>query len=119
MRAAAKVPKLVDKEILKDFATCGFAAKKTNKLVGYSSRRRVQLGKAACHRVIQFVHRRRASPSLMDCVWLLSFHPVPKNKSLLGETGQSLFYMGERNLQNKITLDRRRGRLVAQRQATR
>jgi DNA primase len=90
-------PHLLDR-ILADFEKCGVVGEETNKLVGYL---------AACSRkleeplaiVIQSSSAAGKS-SLMEAI--LSFFPPEERVQYSAMTGQSLFYMGEADLQHKI-----------------
>ncbi|TWB87046.1 DNA primase catalytic core [Synechococcus sp. Ace-Pa] len=92
-----QAPNLVER-ILKDFATCGVVGEETNKLVGYLAATSRKLGKPLAI-VIQSSSAAGKS-SLMDAV--LSFIPPEEQVGYSAMTGQSLFYMGETNLKNKI-----------------
>ena len=99
-RAALKLlqdPQLIDR-IVEDFDACGLAGEETNKLVCY----------LAC------VSRRLSSPlalliqsgsaagktTLMDAA--LAFMPEEEQIRYSAMTGQSLYYMGQRNMKHKI-----------------
>ena len=92
-----KEPALLDR-ILSDFNRCGVVGEETNKLVGYL---------AACSRKLErplavMVQSSSAAgkSSLMEAV--LSFIPEEERIQYSAMTGQSLFYMGEQDLKNKI-----------------
>lgn len=92
-----KAPNLLD-QILDDFNRCGVVGEETNKLVGYL---------AACSRKLEkplavMVQSSSAAgkSSLMEAV--LSFIPEEERIQYSAMTGQSLFYMGEQDLKNKI-----------------
>ena len=92
-----KEPTLLD-QILSDFNRCGVVGEETNKLVGYL---------AACSRKLErplavMVQSSSAAgkSSLMEAV--LSFIPEEERIQYSAMTGQSLFYMGEQDLKNKI-----------------
>ena len=95
--ALLKEPALLDR-ILSDFNRCGVVGEETNKLVGYL---------AACSRKLErplavMVQSSSAAgkSSLMEAV--LSFIPEEERIQYSAMTGQSLFYMGEQDLKNKI-----------------
>lgn len=92
-----KEPALLDR-ILSDFNRCGVVGEETNKLVGYL---------AACSRKLDrplavMVQSSSAAgkSSLMEAV--LAFMPEEERIQYSAMTGQSLFYMGEQDLKNKI-----------------
>jgi DNA primase len=95
--ALLKEPALLDR-ILSDFNRCGVVGEETNKLVGYL---------AACSRKLErplavMVQSSSAAgkSSLMEAV--LAFMPEEERIQYSAMTGQSLFYMGEQDLKNKI-----------------
>jgi len=90
-------PDLVDR-ILADFDRCGVVGERVNKLVGYlaATSRKLEQPLAV---VIQSSSAAGKS-SLMDAV--LSLMPEEERVSYSAMTGQSLFYMGEADLQHKI-----------------
>ena len=95
--ALLKEPALLDR-ILSDFSRCGVVGEETNKLVGYL---------AACSRKLErplavMVQSSSAAgkSSLMEAV--LAFIPEEERIQYSAMTGQSLFYMGEQDLKNKI-----------------
>ncbi|MET1257332.1 toprim domain-containing protein [Aliikangiella maris] len=95
--ALLKSPTLLD-QILNDFNRAGVVGEETNKLVGYL---------AACSRKLDrplavMVQSSSAAgkSSLMEAV--LSFMPEEERIQYSAMTGQSLFYMGESDLKNKI-----------------
>jgi hypothetical protein len=90
-------PKLLDR-IVEDFARCGMVGEETNKLVGY-------LGVVSRHleaplAVIVQSSSAAGKSSLMDAV--LAFVPEEQRVQYSAMTGQSLFYMGETDLQHKV-----------------
>ena len=92
-----KEPALLDR-ILSDFSRCGVVGEETNKLVGYL---------AACSRKLErplavMVQSSSAAgkSSLMEAV--LAFMPEEERIQYSAMTGQSLFYMGEQDLKNKV-----------------
>jgi DNA primase catalytic core len=100
-RAAAmellRDPRLLDR-IVEDFARCGMVGEETNKLVGY-------LGVVSRHleaplAVIVQSSSAAGKSSLMDAV--LAFVPEEQRVQYSAMTGQSLFYMGETDLQHKV-----------------
>jgi DNA primase catalytic core len=90
-------PKLLDR-ILADFNRCGVVGEETNKLVGYLAAVSRKL-EAPLAVVIQ-------SSSAAGKSWLmesvLAFMPEEERVQYSAMTGQSLFYMGETDLQHKI-----------------
>jgi DNA primase catalytic core len=81
-----------------DFEACGIVGETTNKLVGYlaATSRRLDAPLAV---VVQSSSAAGKS-SLMDAV--LAMMPEEERVKYSAMTGQSLFYMGETNLKNKI-----------------
>ncbi len=90
-------PKLLDR-ILADFDICGLVGERTNKLTGYLAAVSRKLDRPLAL-VVQSSSAAGKS-SLMDAV--LSFVPEEERIKYSAMTGQSLFYMGETNLKNKI-----------------
>jgi DNA primase catalytic core len=90
-------PKLLDR-ILADFDTCGLVGERTNKLVGYLAAVSRKLDRPLG--VLVQSSSAAGKSSLMDAV--LSFMPEEERIKYSAMTGQSLFYMGETNLQHKI-----------------
>ena len=84
--------------ILADFALCGLVGEETNKLVAYLAAVSRKLDRPLGI-VIQSSSAAGKS-SLMDAV--LAFVPEEEKVKYSAMTGQSLFYMGETNLQHKI-----------------
>jgi DNA primase catalytic core len=89
--------KLLDR-ILEDFDRAGVVGEETNKLVGYLAAISRKLS-APLGVVIQSTSAAGKS-SLMDAV--LSFVPEEERVQYSAMTGQSLYYMGEADLQHKI-----------------
>jgi DNA primase catalytic core len=90
-------PRLLDR-IVEDFSRCGVVGEETNKLVGY-------LGVVSRHleaplAVIVQSSSAAGKSSLMDAV--LAFVPEEQRVQYSAMTGQSLFYMGESDLQHKV-----------------
>ncbi len=92
-----KDPTLLDR-ILADFDRAGVVGEETNKLVGYLAAVSRKLA-APLGVVIQSTSAAGKS-SLMDAV--LSFVPEEERVQYSAMTGQSLYYMGEGDLQHKI-----------------
>ena len=92
-----RAPNLPER-ILADFALAGVVGEETNKLVGYLAgvSRKLERPLAV---VIQSSSAAGKS-SLMDAV--LAFMPEDERVQYSAMTGQSLFYMGETRLKNKI-----------------
>jgi DNA primase catalytic core len=90
-------PRLLDR-ILEDFDRCGVVGETTNKLVGYlaATSRKLDTPLAV---VIQSSSAAGKS-SLMDAI--LSLMPEEERVQYSAMTGQSLFYMGEADIQHKI-----------------
>ena len=84
--------------ILDDFNTAGVVGEETNKLVGYMAAVSRKLDKPLAV-IIQSTSAAGKS-SLMDAV--LNMMPEEERVQYSAMTGQSLFYMGETNLKNKI-----------------
>ena len=95
--ALLRDPRLLDR-IVEDFARCGVVGEETNKLVSY-------LGVVSRHldaplAVIVQSSSAAGKSSLMDAV--LAFVPEEQRVQYSAMTGQSLFYMGETDLQHKV-----------------
>jgi DNA primase catalytic core len=84
--------------ILADFDACGVVGESTNKLVGYLAGISRKLDRPLAI-VIQSSSAAGKS-SLMDAI--LAFVPEEERIQYSAMTGQSLFYMGQTNLKNKI-----------------
>jgi DNA primase catalytic core len=84
--------------ILEDFAACGIVGERTNALVGYlaATSRKLEHPLAV---VIQSASA-AGKTSLMDAI--LAFMPEEARVKYSAMTGQSLFYMGSRDLKHKI-----------------
>ena len=95
--ALLRDPKLLDR-ILADFDRAGVVGEETNKLVGYLAAVSRKL-EAPLAVVIQSTSAAGKS-SLMDAV--LAFMPEEERVQYSAMTGQSLYYMGEADLQHKI-----------------
>jgi len=95
--ALLKSPDLMQR-ILDDFNRCGVVGEETNKLTGYLACVSRKLDKPLAI-IIQSTSAAGKS-SLMDAV--LSMIPEEERVQYSAMTGQSLFYMGETNLKNKI-----------------
>jgi len=95
--ALLKSPDLLQR-ILDDFHTAGVVGEETNKLVGYLASVSRKLDKPLAI-IIQSTSAAGKS-SLMDAV--LNMIPEEERVQYSAMTGQSLFYMGETNLKNKI-----------------
>ena len=90
-------PRLLDR-ILEDFRRCGVVGEETNKLVGYLAA--VSRKLHAPLAVIIQSSSAAGKTSLMEAV--LAFMPEEERVQYSAMTGQSLFYMGETDLANKI-----------------
>jgi hypothetical protein len=84
--------------ILADFDACGVVGEETNKLVGYLASASRKLDRPLA--VVIQSSSAAGKTSLMDAV--LAFMPEEERVKYSAMTGQSLFYMGETNLKNKI-----------------
>ena len=100
-RAAAldllRDPKLLDR-ILADFARCGVVGEETNKPAGYIAT--VSRHLEAPLAVILQSSSAAGKSSLMESI--LAFLPEEHRVQYSAMTGQSLFYMGETDLKNKV-----------------
>ena len=92
-----KTPNLLER-ILQDFDRCGIVGEQTNKLVGYLAASSRQLNSPLA--VLIQSSSAAGKSSLMDAI--LSFMPAEQQVKYSAMTGQSLFYMGERDLKHKI-----------------
>ncbi len=95
--ALLRDPALLDR-ITADFDACGIVGERINKLTGYLAAVSRKLDRPLAI-VIQSSSAAGKS-SLMDAV--LAFMPEEERIKYSAMTGQSLFYMGETNLKNKI-----------------
>ncbi len=92
-----KDPDLLQR-ILFDFDRCGVVGEQTNKLVGYLGAVSRKLDRPLA--IIIQSSSAAGKSSLMDAV--LAFIPEEEKVQYSAMTGQSLFYMGETDLQHKI-----------------
>lgn len=90
--------KNLPQRILADFSLAGVVGEETNKLVGYLAGVSRKLDKPLA--VVIQSSSAAGKSSLMDAV--LSFMPEDERVQYSAMTGQSLFYMGETRLKNKI-----------------
>jgi DNA primase catalytic core len=90
-------PKLLER-ILEDFERCGVVGERTNKLLGYLAATSRKLAEPLA--VVIQSSSAAGKSSLMDAV--LELMPEEERVQYSAMTGQSLFYMGETNLQHKI-----------------
>jgi DNA primase catalytic core len=90
-------PRLLDR-ILADFTRCGVVGEETNKLVGYLAGVSRKLDEPLA--VILQSSSAAGKSWLMEAV--LAFMPEEERVQYSAMTGQSLFYMGETDLQHKI-----------------
>jgi DNA primase len=95
--ALLQSPDLLDR-IVADFDACGIVGEATNKLVGYLAAVSRKLDRPLA--VVIQSSSAAGKSSLMDAV--LAFMPEEERIKYSAMTGQSLFYMGETNLKNKI-----------------
>jgi DNA primase catalytic core len=84
--------------ILKDFEACGVVGEESNKLVGYLAAVSRKLENPLA--IIIQSSSAAGKTSLMEAV--LAFMPEEERVKYSAMTGQSLFYMGETSLKNKI-----------------
>lgn len=92
-----KDPNLMER-ILNDFNKAGVVGEETNKLVGYLAGTSRRLDNPLA--VVVQSSSAAGKSSLMDAV--LNFMPEEERIEYSAMTGQSLFYMGETHLKNKI-----------------
>jgi DNA primase catalytic core len=90
-------PRLLER-ILADFAQCGVVGEETNKKVAYLGAVSRLLNKPLA--IVVQSSSSAGKTSLMDAV--LDFVPEEQRESYTAMTGQSLFYMGQKNLKHKI-----------------
>ena len=90
-------PRLLDR-ILGDFEKCGMVGEETNKKISYLAAVSRLLEKPLA--VVVQSSSAAGKSSLIDAV--LDFMPEEQRESYSAMTGQSLFYMGEKNLKHKI-----------------
>jgi DNA primase len=95
--ALLRAPDLLDK-ILTDFDACGLVGERTNKLIGYLAAVSRKLDRPLA--IVVQSSSAAGKSSLMDAV--LAMMPEEERIKYSAMTGQSLFYMGETNLQHKI-----------------
>jgi DNA primase catalytic core len=95
--ALLRDPRLIER-IVEDFAVCGMVGEETNKLIGYLSAVSRHLEKPLA--VIVQSSSAAGKSSLMDAV--LAFVPEEHRVQYSAMTGQSLFYMGDSDLKNKV-----------------
>jgi len=92
-----KDEKLLDR-ILEDFNACGVVGENTNKLVGYLACVSRKLDKPLA--VMIQSSSAAGKSALMDAI--LNFIPEEERVQYSAMTGQSLYYMGDMDLKNKI-----------------
>ena len=90
-------PRLLER-VLADFAQCGVVGEETNKKVAYLGAVSRLLNKPLA--IVVQSSSSAGKSSLMEAV--LDFMPEDQRESYTAMTGQSLFYMGEKNLKHKI-----------------
>jgi DNA primase len=95
--ALLKDPVLLDR-ILQDFNRCGVVGEETNKLVGYLAGVSRKMKKPLA--VLIQSTSAAGKTSLMDAV--LNLMPEEERIQYSAMTGQSLYYMGEKDLKHKI-----------------
>jgi DNA primase len=92
-----RAPDLLDR-IVSDFDACGLVGEHTNKLIGYLAAVSRKLDRPLA--IVVQSSSAAGKSSLMDAV--LAMMPEEERIKYSAMTGQSLFYMGETNLQHKI-----------------
>jgi DNA primase catalytic core len=90
-------PRLMER-VLEDFDKCGVVGEETNKKIGYLAAVSRLLKKPLA--VIVQSASSAGKSSLMEAV--LNFIPEDQREEYTAMTGQSLFYMGEKDLKHKI-----------------
>jgi DNA primase catalytic core len=90
-------PSLVDR-VLEDLERCGLVGERTNKLVAYLAAVSRQLARPLA--VMVQSSSAAGKSALMEGV--LAFIPQEERVQYSAMTGQSLFYMGEKDLQHKV-----------------
>ena len=90
-------PKMLDR-ILADFERCGVVGEETNKLVGYVAAVSRHLESPLA--VLIQSSSAAGKSSLMEAI--LAFIPEEQRVQYSAMTGQSLFYLGETDLKNKV-----------------
>ena len=95
--ALLKDPNLLDR-ILADFARCGVVGEQTNKLVGYLAAISRKLDEPLA--VILQSTSAAGKSSLMEAI--LAFVPEEHRIKYSAMTGQSLYYLGDADLQHKV-----------------
>ena len=95
--ALLRDPKLLDR-ILADFERCGVVGEQTNKLVGYLAAVSRKLDEPLA--VILQSTSAAGKSSLMDAI--LAFVPEEERIKYSAMTGQSLYYLGDDDLQHKV-----------------
>ena len=90
-------PRLLER-ILEDFERCGVVGEETNKLVGYLAAVSRKLDEPLA--VVIQSSSAAGKSSLLDAI--LALMPEEERVQYSAMTGQSLFYMGEADLQHKI-----------------
>lgn len=95
--ALLRAPKLLER-ITTDFELCGLVGEDTNKLLGYVAAISRKLDEPLA--VVVQSSSAAGKSSLMEAV--LAFVPEEDRVSFSAMTGQSLYYMGERDLRHKV-----------------
>ncbi len=95
--ALLRDPRLLER-ILSDFEACGVVGERTNKLLGYLAAVSRKLEEPLA--VIVQSGSAAGKSALMEAI--LAFMPEEQRVKYSAMTGQSLFYMGETDLQHKI-----------------
>ena len=95
--ALLRDPKLLER-ILADFQRCGVVGETTNKLVGYLSAVSRKLDEPLA--IILQSTSAAGKSSLMDAI--LAFVPEEERIKYSAMTGQSLYYLGDADLQHKV-----------------
>jgi DNA primase catalytic core len=95
--ALLKSPNLLG-QILEDFDACGIVGEATNKLTGYLACVSRQLDRP----LAVIIQSTSAAGKSMLMESILAFTPEEERVKYSAMTGQSLYYLGETNLKNKI-----------------
>jgi len=90
-------PRLLDR-VLEDFHKCGVVGEETNKLMGYLGMTSRKLERPLA--IIIQSSSAAGKSSLMDAI--LAFCPEEERIKYSAMTGQSLFYMGSKDLKHKV-----------------
>ena len=92
-------PRLLDR-ILEDFERCGMVGEETNKLVSYLAATSRLFSRIVAVAILVQSSSAAGKTALMEAV--LALLPEEQQVQYSAMTGQSLFYMGETDLKNKV-----------------